>query len=448
MSITSRNSQWLAAVCAFLVIGVLASVYLVQSERQSMALARSRAADLAADHAQTLQLGLQQTFTATYALAALLRQGDGVVLDFEVVANELLRFYPGIAALALSPGGIISQVAPLKDNESSLGFDQFRDEIQSAEAIKARDTRQLTLAGPLKLAQGGWGVVARLPVFLGGPINRSDFWGFTNVTLKFPQALTPARFDVLVEQGYAYELWRTVPGSAERQVIDASGTTELQSPVNRTLKLPNGEWTLSVAPQRGWSRSDKLGLKVSFALLISLLAAYLAWLLREMKLRDDRLEMEVRQRTGEILTTQHHLEATLRAVPDPLFEMDLEGRYYSAQVMRPELLPQPVDSLLGRTVNDILAPDAAITVLRALHEAHVHGWSTGMQFKQESDSGQRWFELSVARKAQVSGESLRFMVLSRDITENKQAEEQIRQLAHYDALTLLPNRALLGARGH
>ena len=446
ISIPSRSSQWLVAACAFLVSAVLAGVYVAHSETQALSMARSRTADLAADHAQTLQRGLEHAFSATYAVAALVRQGGGVVSDFEGVATELLPFYPGITALGISPGGIISRVVPLAGNESSIGFNQLRDTAQNKEAIKARDTGRLTLAGPLQLTQGGLGVVARLPVFLGDPQNRSNFWGFTYVTLKFPQALAPARFAVLVEQGYAYELWRTVLDTGARQTIDASGTAALVSPVNRTLQLPNGEWTLSVAPQRGWNRSEQFGLKVSFGLLISLVAAYLAWLLREMKLRDDRLELEVRQRTDEILTTQRQLQATLRAVPDPLFEMDLQGRYYSAHALRSELLAQPATQLVGQMVSDVLPPDAAGIVLLALQEAQVQGWSTGRQFKLALDGGDHWFELSVARKAEVLGESPRFVLLSRDITQNKQSEEQIRLLAHYDPLTRLPNRALLTAR--
>ena len=446
ISIPSRSSQWLVAACAFLVSAVLVGVYITHSEQQALAMARSRAADLAADHAQTLQRGLEHAFSATYAVAALVRQGSGVVPDFDGVATKLLPFYPGIAALGISPGGIISRVVPLAGNESSLGFNQLGDTVQTKESIKARDTGRLTLAGPMQLVQGGLGVVARLPVFLGEPRERSNFWGFTYVTLKFPLALAPARFTVLVEQGYAYELWRTVPATGVRQIIDASGTVALVSPVNRTLNVPNGEWTLSVAPQRGWTRSDQFGLKVSFGLLISLIAAYLAWLVREMKLRDDRLEVEVRQRTDEILNTQRQLQATLRAVPDPLFEMGLQGQYYSAHALRTELLAQPAASLIGQTVTDVLPPEAAGTVLAALQEAQAQGWSTGQQFKLGLDGSDHWFELSVARKAEVPGESPRFVVLSRDITQNKHSEEQIRLLAHYDPLTRLPNRALLAAR--
>ncbi|MDP1999442.1 MAG: EAL domain-containing protein, partial [Rhodoferax sp.] len=237
-----------------------------------------------------------------------------------------------------------------------------------------------------------------------------------------------------------------VPDTGERQTIDASGVSTLDAPVNRTLQLPNGEWTLSVAPLTGWSRSEQFDLKLSVALLLSLLAAYLAWLLMEMKRRDDRLEAEVSERTAEILTTQHQLEATLGAVPDLMFEMGLDGVYYSAHSPRADLLARPVSDLLGKTVADVMSAEAATIVMAALQEAHAHNWSTGKQFRLGLDAGEHWFELSVSRKAQMPGESPRFVVLSRDITENKQSEEKIRKLAHFDSLTQLPNRVLLAAR--
>ena len=313
-----RTRQWILATGVFVFSAVAIAVLIWRWEQQTLIEVRARAADLAADHAHTLQRDIERALSATYAIAALVRQGQGNIADFEAVATEMLPFYPGIAALGMAPDGIIRNVVPLAGNEKSIGFNQLKDNAQNQEAIMARDTGRLTLAGPLKLAQGGLGVVGRLPVFLNDAQGHKVFWGFTYVTLRFPDALASARLPLLTQRGYAYELWRTAPDTGERQSIEASGNGVLDAPVERTLELPNGQWTLSIAPINGWGQSDRVGFEATTDFFLSLLMAYLAWLLYEMRVRDQGLEVQVNERTAEILATQRQLQATLGAIPDPL----------------------------------------------------------------------------------------------------------------------------------
>ncbi|HNM39050.1 MAG TPA: EAL domain-containing protein, partial [Giesbergeria sp.] len=390
--------------------------------------------------------GIERALSATYAIAALVHQGRGFVNDFNGVATQMLPFYPGIAAIGLSPGGVICCVVPRAGNENSIGFNQLEDIVQNKEARRARDTRKLTLAGPVQLAQGGLGVVGRLPIYLGQGDDTQVFWGFSYVTLRFPQALESARLELLRDRGYAYELWRKNPETGERQRIEAWKPEALRDPVGRDLELPNGAWTLSLAPTRGWVQRSGLMLEGLVGAAFSALLAYLAWLLYAMRLRDLELEALVAQRTSEILAAQRHLQATISAIPDLMFEVDLDGRYYSTHSPREELLARPSKELLGRTVHDVMPQAQADRVLQALQEAHVKGWSMGAQICLPLEIGERWFELSVARKASATGEGPRFVVISRDVTDNKLAEEKVLQLAHFDALTGLPNRSLLADR--
>ena len=447
MSVSAvRQRQWLLALLVFACGLVMVSFWLRHSAHQEEAKSRALAADLAADHAQSLQRGIERALSATYAIAALVHQGRGFVNDFNGVATQMLPFYPGIAAIGLSPGGVICCVVPRAGNENSIGFNQLEDIVQNKEARRARDTRKLTLAGPVQLAQGGLGVVGRLPIYLGQGDDTQVFWGFSYVTLRFPQALESARLELLRDRGYAYELWRKNPETGERQRIEAWKPEALRDPVGRDLELPNGAWTLSLAPTRGWVQRSGLMLEGLVGAAFSALLAYLAWLLYAMRLRDLELEALVAQRTSEILAAQRHLQATISAIPDLMFEVDLDGRYYSTHSPREELLARPSKELLGRTVHDVMPQAQADRVLQALQEAHVKGWSMGAQICLPLQMGERWFELSVARKASATGEGPRFVVISRDVTDNKLAEEKVLQLAHFDALTGLPNRSLLADR--
>ena len=159
----------LAALCAGLVVWAL--------ERQERAQQRTQVADLAGDHVQALQRAIELSLSANNALVALVRQGNGQVTQFEEIGTQMLPFYPGIAAMGLSPDGVVRQVVPRQGNESLLGFDQLNDPRQGPEAARARQSGRLTLAGPVELVQGGLGVVGRQPVYLEDSQGHSSFWG-------------------------------------------------------------------------------------------------------------------------------------------------------------------------------------------------------------------------------------------------------------------------------
>jgi PAS domain S-box-containing protein len=134
-----------------------------------------------------------------------------------------------------------------------------------------------------------------------------------------------------------------------------------------------------------------------------------------------------KQREQEILATKKQLQATLDAIPDLLFEVGLDGRYYTYHSPRIDLLAAPPEELLGKTVAEILPADAAEIVLAALREADATGHSTGKQFELALPQGRLRFELSVSRMTVAAGQEARFICLSRDITERKRAELELRE---------------------
>ena len=116
------------------------------------------------------------------------------------------------------------------------------------------------------------------------------------------------------------------------------------------------------------------------------------------------------------------LVATLEALPDLFFEFDVEGRYLAVRATRHDLLAAPESSLVGHSVRDVLMPEAAQTVCDALAAADVAGSDYGRVIRIDIAGLEHWFELSVTRQRVTAGEPSRFIVLSRDITERRQAE--------------------------
>ncbi|HPH12634.1 MAG TPA: EAL domain-containing protein [Burkholderiaceae bacterium] len=147
-----------------------------------------------------------------------------------------------------------------------------------------------------------------------------------------------------------------------------------------------------------------------------------------------------------IAAVQNQLQATLDAIPDLLFEVGLDGLIHGLHSGREDLLTAPSSSIVGKRAAQVLPAEAASEVMLALKEAHELGQSQGHQYALELPQGRVWFELSVARKPVEEGHDPRFILLARDITDRRQRMDEVSWQAGHDALTGLPNRALLADR--
>ena len=132
--------------------------------------------------------------------------------------------------------------------------------------------------------------------------------------------------------------------------------------------------------------------------------------------------------------------AVLNAIPDLLFEVDIDGRYLDYRAPRAELPAALTHTMIGKTIVEMLPAAEAEVCMSALRAALENGFSNGAQIELPVGAGTAWFEWSVSRKAVGAGEKPRFIVLSRDITDRKVAEARVARLAFYDSLTGLPNR--------
>jgi PAS domain S-box-containing protein len=135
------------------------------------------------------------------------------------------------------------------------------------------------------------------------------------------------------------------------------------------------------------------------------------------------LDITERKLAEEALrAAKDHLQTTLNAIPDLLFEVDASGRVLSYHAHRSDLLAAPPEVFMGKCFADFLPPAATDVCMSAIREAATKGWATGTVYSLPLPQGETWFELSVAAIPIVAGETPRFIVLTRDVTERKVAE--------------------------
>ncbi|NEX20238.1 PAS domain S-box protein [Thiorhodococcus mannitoliphagus] len=273
-SSAKTSPKWVAFVvgCLFFLVVAVFTALLEDVFRQGKV---ETARQLSERMARQIDQDLARNLSATYALAALVREGKGTIRDFDALAAEFIKINPGVSALQLAPGGVIRQCVPLSGNEEAIGHDLLTDEPRNREARLALETETLTLAGPVALIQGGVGVIGRLPVFLDAP-QPHTFWGFTNALINFPEFLEAVRLADLEAEGYGYALWQ-IHADGERHVFAASSRPLSATPVTAVIDVPNDRWTLGIAPATGWFSVPRL---IAEAIVILILSILVGWILQ------------------------------------------------------------------------------------------------------------------------------------------------------------------------
>ena len=356
---------------AFLMMLLVTGAMVLRSESHQVDYERGRVALMAETHASAIRRDIERALSATYPIAAAVRQAGGAPAHFAALADQMLPYYPGASALGLAPDGILRHIRPLQGNEQAIGHDLLKDPAFHKEAFLARDSGKLTLAGPLPLVQGGIGAVGRLPIYLDAR-SGSAFWGFSTVVIRFPEALESAGLVQLTTRGLAYELTRIDPDTGEKQVIAAAGGA-VQEPVNLPVAVPNALWTLSVAPVTGWQNIERFWLKGVAALGFSLLIGMVGGLLARQRTYRQTLERQVDDATRELRVREAHYRALFDDSSVVMLLIDpADGRIRDANGAATTYYGYPRDVLLTMNIRQIntLSPEV---IAAEMARARAHG---------------------------------------------------------------------------
>lgn len=247
--------------------------------------------DIVAAQAATIERHLSRTLSATYFLKSLLEINPEEMTHFDNYAANIIESLGGITNLQLAPNGIISNIYPLKGHEKALGHNLLVDDKHKEDAKLALSSKQLTLSGPFELIQGGMAIVGRNPVFLKGEDNAEQFWGFASVVIYLNDLLTTTGLDQLKDKGYYYQLSFNDNYSKSNYDLSEShrNTEPLSSMIKQAIKVPNGEWLLSMKPVVQTGQQVAITIQVLLALSISALMAYFSYVLLKQPLILKRL---------------------------------------------------------------------------------------------------------------------------------------------------------------
>jgi len=153
---------------------------------------------------------------------------------------------------------------------------------------------------------------------------------------------------------------------------------------------------------------------------------------------------ERKRAENELRRTRSFLDAVVENMPAILFVKEpQEHRYVLINKAGEEFLGMPRDDVIGKTDFDLFAEDeAAFSVARDLE---ILGGRQEQTFDEEAvQTRHSGLRLIATRRLAIPGDGGQpqyLLGVAEDITDRKKDQERIAHLAHYDALTDLPNRA-------
>jgi PAS domain S-box-containing protein len=274
--------------------------------------------------------------------------------------------------------------------------------------------------------------VGRLAIFRADPREegRETFWGFSTAVISLSDLLEAARISSLTDAGYAYRLLDGAREGAPPRAFHAAG--EVRAPaVAFPIQVPGGSWTLEVAPAGGWPTSPLLPATYAVVLLGAAAAALLTLSVLR---RPAVLAREVAARTADLGRAYAALALTQQVVDRAALGiawLDGELRIAYANEAFARLCGRAQAALAGVPLAEAglgLGPETTAAVVRELEERR--------ELVRDATLGAG----TAARQVRVVLERLRVdgrplvAVFVRDVTEQRTAEEQVRQAQKLEAI--------------
>ena len=208
----------------------------------------------AVTYGQRIENDIENGIEITDTLKQVLINGNGQIINFSKIAENLMSY--SIQSVQLAPNGVVTDIYPEDGNEAGK-IDLLKDSKRGEISNYAKDHDITIIQGPIKLKQGGSGLVVRNPIYLEDENGQEYFWGFTIVVLRVPEIFEDST-NALSKFKYYYRLSREASVLDKKYVEVDANCDKMIRPATYNLTVGKEKWKLEIMPRAGWSNSKTL----------------------------------------------------------------------------------------------------------------------------------------------------------------------------------------------
>lgn len=322
-------NKWQLVALVFIVSAC--SIFMIFSalERMEYNRDRTRVQQFAQTYAGHIRISSTYMMQKAQIIGDMVRQNPSDISWFGRVAADLCANDPAVAGMELITAAGSVGACPASCN--LLADRQLAEVFQKGRADTEKNGEP-ALYGPIQLSDGSHVMMGIAPV-LSYDKNSRNFvnWGASIILLRVPEVMQAISIEQLASKGYAYRVRSMDAGSNEESPLIASSGSVGDDPVIAIARVPNGRWTIEIAPVGGWISTSRLMLEGAAAGLIAAVLAALMFFF--LKLHDQRELMRIEMATDPLTqlsnrrTLMDILQQYCRRIDDHFLVcyMDLNG---------------------------------------------------------------------------------------------------------------------------
>lgn len=362
----------------------------------------------------------KNSYTATLALAMTI-DDEGNPENFDKIAAQLVENNKSIDAVQLVPNGIIKYVYPYEENKAVLNYNILSTPKVKQEALKSIETKQIYFAGPIRLKQGGIGVIGRLPVF-----KKGKFWGFSAVLIRLETLKKFSGIESIDDIKYYFQFSKINPITKKEEFF-FKAKEDFSKKCFQTIIIPEGDWKLYLIVRDKNALYSQLITSSTLGILFSLVCGL--WVASIMK-KPARLELLVQNQEEKIVDSEREFKAIFDQSQIGIARIETNtGKFVSVNPEFCKITGYSEQEITKMNFQSITHPDDVGNNLNAIEKLK-NGRINAIDFKKRyiHKSGKTiWVNLTISGIGKIGDKPMNHIAIVEDITEKKKAEEELKQ---------------------